>query len=66
LKFHIFAEFPLQKFELANKLNFPKTVPSCSKISEMREALLEILADGDLVPDIVRLGKREIIRDTSG
>ncbi len=51
--------FSAQKSALADKLKFPKSVPSCSKISEMREALLEILSDGDLVPDIVRLGKKE-------
>ena len=32
-------------------------VPSCSQVAAMKEALFQILGDGDLIPDAVRLGK---------
>ena len=35
-------------------LRSQKVVPTCSQISEMKEALLQILGDGDLIPDVVR------------
>ena len=38
-----------------------REVPTCSKISEMKEALLQILADGDLIPDAVRFSNHFVI-----